>query len=160
MGDQARQTGQGGAGMGSDPDPGSGSAGQGGGSEANPGVGETGIPLPTGDKPNPRGGSIDPDFEDVTEPTGDANFPDPSKPILMASRPDRGQGIREGGYGDSRGNGEVVDSPSTADGTGIRSGSHLNDDDSKSETDIPQGSGDRPGYPDVSQPANVDKARQ
>ena len=73
MANQGRQTGRGGVGMGSDPD----SAGQGGRSGANPGVDEMGIPLPTGDKPDPRGGTLDPDFEDITEPTGEANFPDP-----------------------------------------------------------------------------------
>jgi hypothetical protein len=81
MADPARPTGRGGAGMGSDPE--TAPAGQGGDSGADPGVGEMGIPLPTGDKPSPRGGTIDEDIEDITEPTGDANFPDPSKPISM-----------------------------------------------------------------------------
>ncbi len=81
MANQAKQTGRGGVGMDSDPVP----AGQGTDSGADPGVGEMGIPLPTGDKPDPRGGTIDPDFEDITEPTGDANSPDPSKPISMES---------------------------------------------------------------------------
>ncbi len=86
MANQGRQTGRGGAGMGPNPDP----AGKGDDSGANPGVGETGVPLPTGDKPDPRGGTIVPDFEDITEPTGDANFPDPSKPISVESGAVRG----------------------------------------------------------------------
>ena len=154
MADPTRQTGRGGAGMGADPDPGS--AGQGGDSGGAPTVGEMGIPLPTGDKPHPSGGTLNPDFEDITEPTGDANFPEPSKPIAMASRPGQGEGISQGGYGDPRGDGDTADSTSPGGGTGIRSGSHLNDDDSKSETDRPQGSVDHAGYPKVSQPANVD----
>ena len=85
MANQARQTGRGGVGMSPDPGTSSGPAGQGGGSGTNPGVDEMGIPLPTGDKPDPRGGTLDPDFEDITEPTGDANFPEPSKPISMES---------------------------------------------------------------------------
>ena len=132
MADQSRQAGRGGVGMSSDPkgstprpDP---------APENDPGVGEMGIPLPIGDKPDPRGGTIDPDFEDITEPTGDANFPDPSKPISMIDRPDRGQG----GYGDSRGN---VSAP----------------DESKSETDMARDGADRDDYPDVSQPANVEQ---
>jgi hypothetical protein len=83
MANQAKQTGRGGVGM--VPDPDSDTTGRGGESEGNPGVGELGIPLPTGDKPSPHGGTLDPDFEDITEPTGDANFPDPSKPMSMES---------------------------------------------------------------------------
>src|SRR4051794_9337217 len=109
MANRTTNMGRGGDGMGLDPqgagpgqDPSPGTARR-GGSEAgsDSGVDEMGIPLPTGDHPDPRGGTINPDFEDITEPTGDANLPDPSKPISMASRTGTGQRLAEGDHGDS-----------------------------------------------------------
>ncbi len=161
-----KNTGQGGVGMGpgpqgtapgKDPDSKSGAAGREG---TDPGVGETGIPLPTGDHPDPRGGTIETDFEDLTEPTGDANFPDPSKPIMMADQSGRRPEIPGGGYGDSRGTEEPADSSSASGGTAIRSGSNLNDDDSKSTSDMPRSGADQPEHPEVSQPANVAESRR
>ena len=72
----------------SDEPPGAGTTGQGGEGNADPAaaVDEMGIPVPSGAKPNPRGGTIDPALEDLTEPGEDANFPEPAKPISHASR--------------------------------------------------------------------------
>ena len=67
---------------------GSGTTGPGGGVEAEPPVDEMGIPVPSsGAKPNPRGGTLTTDVEDLTEPGEDANFPDPAKPISHESQP-------------------------------------------------------------------------
>jgi len=103
---------------------------------------------------------VHPDFEDITEPTGDANLPDPSKPISMASRTGTGQRLAEGDHGDSRGPEEPADPSITAGGTGIRSGSNLNDDDSKSETEMPRSGANQPSHPDISQPVNVVEKQQ
>lgn len=67
--------------------PGAGTTGQGVEVEADPGVDEMGIPVPSGAKPNPRGGPLSTAVEDLTEPGEDANFPDPVKPISHESQP-------------------------------------------------------------------------
>ena len=66
---------------------GTGTTGPGGGAEAEPAVDEMGIPVPSGAKPNPRGGTLNTAVEDLTEPGEDANFPDPAKPISHESQP-------------------------------------------------------------------------
>jgi hypothetical protein len=90
MADQATMTSTDGVGMGPDRDPGqapprgtsgSGTTRPGGTTGADPGVDEMGVPVPSVDTPNPRGGTLSTAVEDLTEPGEDANFPDPAKPI-------------------------------------------------------------------------------
>jgi len=72
--------------------PGAGTTGPGGQADADPAVDEMGIPVPSGAKPNPRGGTLSPAVEDLTEPGEDANFPDPAKPISQECPPSSGSG--------------------------------------------------------------------
>jgi hypothetical protein len=70
--------------------PGGGTNGESRGAEAEPAVDEMGIPVPSGAQPNPRGGTVGPAVEEITEPGEDANLPQPDKPISQESRPSQG----------------------------------------------------------------------
>jgi hypothetical protein len=69
---------------------GGGTNGESRGTETEPAVDEMGIPVPSGAKPNPRGGTLGTAVEDITEPGEDANLPQPAKPISQESRPSQG----------------------------------------------------------------------
>jgi hypothetical protein len=102
-------------------------------------------------------------IEDLADPDADANFPDPTGPISMSTgpqaQPNRGRDIPGGGYGDSRtdGGGRAISDEearaSTPPTAGIRSGSHVTEDDTKGG---PSGA----EHSAVSQPANVNRPRQ
>jgi hypothetical protein len=106
-------------------------------------------------------------IEDLTDPDADANCPDPSKPVSMSTmpqaQPDRGRDIPGGGYGDSRDierADRAIDDETAGAGdaaaAGIRSGSHVTEDDTKG---VPPGSRSGAEHSRVSQPANVNEPR-